>query len=201
MYSNCCEKKDYCCEKKDYCCEKNYCCEKRDCCDRNNCCELVMNDCLAKKVECIWKEAFCDAMILPVIGYPSCGNCVMTLTHGLGKCVPNLRINGLTSKSILANNAFYSAEVTGCKWLNLYTGLIPNIPGKCGCKSSGEVYIEALVKLGISVENDNYHWKGSCPTLLAISSKAIGMNPCEFSKKQIAALKAVAKHFGNDNDY
>lgn len=167
------------------------CCEKKNICG----CGPEMTDCLAKQVECLWKEAFCDAMILPVIGYPSCNKGVMTLTHNLGKCAPKLKINGLTSKSFLANNAFYSAEVTGDKWLNLYQGIIPNIAGECGCKSSGEVYIEALVKLGISVENDNYHWKGSCPDMLAISTKAIGMNPLEFSKKQIAAIKAVLEHF------
>jgi len=150
-----------------------------------------MNDCLAKKIECIWKESFCDAIILPQIGMPSCANCVKTLTHTLGKCYPKLKINGLCVKSILANNAFYSAEVSCGKWVNLYQGLIPNVAGQCGCKSTGEVYIEALAKLGISIDNDNYHWKGSCPNMLAISSKAIGMEPCEFTKKQIAALKSV----------
>lgn len=175
----------------------NACCEKKnECCTMVcNPCAPVMNDCLAKEIECIWKKTFCDAQILPVIGVPSCNKCVMTLTHTLGKCIPNIKINGLCVKSMLANNSFYSAEVSDCKWVNLYKGLIPNIAGKCGCKSSGEVYIEALVKLGISVENDNYNWKGACPELLAINSKAIGMNPCEFSKKQIAALKAVLEHF------
>lgn len=161
------------------------CCAKVD----NCCCGPVMDDCLAKKIACIWKESFCDAMILPQIGYPSCGDCVMTLTHTLGKCYPKLKINGLCSKSMLANNAFYTAEVSCGKWLNLYQGIIPNIAGQCGCKSTGEVYIESLVKLGISVENDNYHWKGSCPNMLAISSKAIGMDPVDFTNKQIAVLK------------
>ena len=195
----CCFPKDPCCFPKDPCCfKKDPCCFKKDpcCCAQDPCCcEPVMSDCLAKQIECIWKEAFCDAAILPVIGFPSCGCCVMTLTHTLGKCIPKLKINGLTSKSILANNAFYSAEVGCGKWLNLYQGIIPNIPGECGCKSSGEVYIEALVKLGISIDNDNYHWKGACPNMLAINSKAIGMNPIDFSKKQIAAIKAVLEHF------
>lgn len=170
------------------------CCNKIDtnCC--NPCCP-VMDDCLAKKIECLWIEAFCDAKILPQIGYPSCNNCVMTLTHTLGNCIPKLKINGLQSKSMLANNAFYSAEVSCGKWLNLYEGIIPNVPGTCGCKSTGEVYIEALVKLGISVDNDNYHWKGSCPNMLAINSKAIGMDPIDFTKKQIAALKAVLCYY------
>jgi len=167
------------------------CCDKKDVCG----CEPVMTDCLAKKIECVWKEVFCDAMILPGIGYPSCNHCVMTLTHTLGKCMPKLKINGLTSKSPLANNALYSAEVSCGKWLNLYEVMIPDIAGDCGCKSSGEVYTEALVKLGISIEGDNYHWKGACPHMLAIHSKAIGMHPLDFTRKQIAALKAVMDYF------
>ena len=163
------------------------------CCKTSNCCCPVMDDCLAKKVECIWKEAFCDATILPCIGYPSykCSG-VMTLTHGMDMCPPT--INGLTIKSLLANNALYSAEVSDGKWVNLYEIMIPDIPGKCGCKSSGEVYDEALIKLGISVEGDHYHWKGMRPFMLAIHSKNIGMDPCEFSQKQISAIKAVMKY-------
>jgi hypothetical protein len=165
------------------------------CCKKEICCSPVMDDCLAKKILCIWKKAFCDAIILPVIGVPSCNRCVLTITHNLGKCVPKLKINGLTSRSILANNAFYSAEVSSGKWLNLYQIVLPDIPGKCGCKSSGEVYTEALVKFGISVDGNGYNWNGDCPNTLAINSKAIGMNPCEFSKKTIAAIKAVLENF------
>lgn len=183
---------DKCCSEKKY---NNCCSEKKDICG----CEPVMNDCLAKKIECLWKESFCDATLLPVIGYPSCGNCVATLTHNLGKCIPIVKINGLCSKSILANNSFYSAEVSNCKWLNLYSITLPDIPGKCGCKSSGEVYIEALVKLGISIDGDNYNWKGTCPHMLNINSKAVGMHPFEFTKKQIAAIKAVLDYFAKSS--
>jgi hypothetical protein len=154
-----------------------------------------MDDCLARKIECIWKQCFCDATLLPVLGVPSCSGGVMVLTHSLGKCNPKIKINGLCVKSILANNAFYSAEVSNCKWVNLYTIQLPDIPGKCGCKSSTEVYVEALAKMGISVAGDGYNWKGTCPHTLSISSQAIGMHPCDFSNKQIAALKAVAEYF------
>jgi hypothetical protein len=170
----------------------NNCCEV-------SCCEPAMTDCLACQIECLWKNAFCDATILPVIGVPSCACGVMTLTHGMGKCAPKLRINGLISQSMLANNAFYSAEVSCGKWINLYQIMIPDIPGTCGCKSSGEVYNEALVKLGISIEGDHYNWKGACPHKLAINSKAIGMHPLDFSKKQIAAVKAVLDYFNGCN--
>jgi len=166
------------------------------CCDKNLCCcEPAMTDCLAQKIECIWKKAFCDATILPIIGYPSCNNCVMTLTHSLGKCVSDVKINGLKSCGILANNAFYSAEVSCGKWLNLYQIQLPNIPGECGCKSSIDVYVEALSKFGISVDGNGYNWGGSCPNMVSISSKAISMDPVEFSNKQIAAIKTVIKCF------
>lgn len=152
-----------------------------------------MTDALARKVESLWAEAFPGAIILPVIGVPSNANGVMTLTHGTN--MPKMKINGLTSLSPLANNALYSAEVSGGKWLNLYEIMIPDIPGKNGNKSSGEIYDETLVKLGISVEGDHYHWKGSQPFMLAIHSKAIGMHPIEFTQKQIFAIKRVLEHF------
>lgn len=155
-----------------------------------------MSDCLAQEIECIWKEAYCDAKIIPQIGYPSCGNGVMTLTHSLG--LPPIRINGLCTQSMLANNSLFTSEVSCGKWLNLYQTNLPNVPGKCGCKSSGEVYIESLVKLGISVETDGYNWKGSCPNMLTFRSKAIGMDPIDFSKKSIAAVKAVLEYFACD---
>lgn len=164
------------------------------CCEKESCeCKPVMTDCLAKEIECLWREAFGDAIILPIIGCPSKSNGVMTLTHSICLC-PTV-INQLPSLSPLANNAFYSAEVSCGKWLNLYEIMIPDIPGKKGCRSSGEVYTRALTKQGISVEGDHYHWKGACPTMLAINSKAIGMHPIEFSKKQICAIKKVLKKF------
>jgi hypothetical protein len=98
---------------------------------------------------------------------------------------------------MLANNSFYSAEVSCGKWLNLYQGLIPNVAGTCGCKSSSDIYTEAIVKMGISVDSVKIEWIGSCPGLLQVSSKAIGMDPCEFSKKQIAAIQAVLCRFNS----
>jgi len=179
----------------DKCCgEVKTCCVPCQPCQP--CCP-VMDDCLAQKIACIWKAAFCDAIILPKVGVPSCACGVMTLKHSLGKCIPTVKINGLCVKSMLANNSFYSAEVSGGKWVNLYQGLIPNVAGKCGCKSSSEVYVETLIKFGISVDSINQVWKGSCPELITVSSKAVGMEPCEFSQKQVAAVKAVIDHFLN----
>ena len=154
-------------------------------------CSPCMNDCLARQIECIWKGLFCDATIIPTLGMPSCNGGVMVLTHQLGNCIPNQKINGLCVKSMLANNAYYSAEVSDCKWVNLYQALIPNVAGKCGCKSSNDVYTEALVKWGISIDSSELVWTGSCPGLLRVTSKAIGMDPSDFSRKQVAALRAV----------
>lgn len=168
---------------------------KNDCCPKD-CCGPVMTDCLAERIECLWKSAFCGAQILPCIGVPSNANCVMALTHPICEILPKLKINGLPVLSILANNAFYSAEVSCGRWVNLYSISLPNIPGCNGCKSSGEIYNEALIKLGISVEGDHYDWKGTCPCMVSINSKAIGMDPIEFSKKQIAAVKAIQEVFG-----
>lgn len=186
---------DKCCEKP--CCKKIDCCPKKFCCEKIDYCCPVMDDCLAREIECLWKKAFCDATIVPCLGQPSQSCGVLLLTHSLGnslgKCHQHT-INGLPIRSPLASYALYSAEVSKGQWVNLYEIMLPDIPGKCGCKSSTEVYVEALVKLGISVEGDHYHWKGMCPYSFAIHSKAIGMDPCTFTKKQIAALKATIEY-------
>lgn len=188
---------DRCCEKKP-CCPKVDCCSPKikTCCEKVECCCPVMDDCLAREIECLWKKAFCDATIVPCLGQPSktCG--VLWLTHTLGKSLGKCphTINGLPIRSPLVNNAQYTAEVSNCQWVNLYEIMLPDIPGKCGCKSSTEVYVEALVKLGISVEGDHYHWKGMCPHSFAIHSKALGMDPQTFTKKQIAAIKATIEY-------
>ena len=153
-----------------------------------------MTDDLAKRVEAEWKKAFPDAAILPVIGYPSKGNGVMTLTHSMGNQMPKMKINGLTSLSPLANNALYSAELTGGKWLNLYEIMIPDISPGNGAKSTGEIYVETLAKQGILVQGDHYHWKSSDPFMLAIHSKGLNMHPVEFTRRQIAALKEVMQN-------
>lgn len=154
------------------------------CCE-SKCCDKHIDDCLVKKIECLWKNVYCDAHIVP-------NHCdVLVLSHTATKC--KTKINGLTIKSPLVNNGYYSVEISDCNWVNLYEAVIPDIPGKCGCKSSGELYIDALVKLGLSVDNDNYHWKGTTPGLLFIRSKSIGLHPVDFSKKQIKALECI-KH-------
>ncbi len=58
-----------------------------------------------------------DAFLLPVIGYPSNNYGVLTHTDGSGVM---MKIDQLTSKSPLANNALYSAECSHHHYLNLY---------------------------------------------------------------------------------
>lgn len=178
------------------------CCKpsKTNCCVKTTyCCEPTMNDCLAKEIECIWKKCFCDAKLLPCIGYPSNANCVMTLTHSLGQCYPKLQINGLKTNSIIANNAFYSAEVSCGKWLNIYKINLPDVPGKCGCKSSGELYIELLSKMCISISSVSPALNGTCPAIISISSIGIGMEPKDFTNKQISAVKCVLEYINENN--
>ena len=189
-----CESKACC--KKD--CECSKCCPTSSCCGPSPCCAPCcpeMNDCLAKQIECLWKQAFCTAIIIPGIGIPSCSCGVLTLTHNLGPGAPPVKINGLPSLSILANNAIYTAEVSCGKWLNLYMITIPDIPGKNGCKSSGEVYTDALAKSCISINGKNYRWDGACPRMINVNSSAIGMDPIEFTKKQLCALQLMADKF------
>lgn len=202
----CCTKEVCCCEPR---CKPRICCDTKICCEPNctpcnpsscnpciPCCTPILTDCLAQQLECLWKQTFCDALILPQIGFPSCGDGVMTLTHTLKNCCKQFpRINGLCTKSPLANNATYTVEITCCRWLNLYSIPLPNVAGTNGCKSSSEVYEEALIKLGISVDKSNLIWKGICPSILLVSSKAIGMDPCDFTRRQIAAIKIVLEYY------
>ena len=153
----------------------------------------VLNDTLAQQVEAIWRTAFPDAAILPVIGYPSYSGGVMTLTHTDGSGVM-MRINVLMSKSPLANNALYSTECSEGQYLNLYEIMIPDIPGKHGRRSTAQIYNNALQEEGLDVSAKHFHWTGSTVykndhLVAAVHHQAIGMHPVEFTHKTIRALK------------
>jgi hypothetical protein len=153
---------------------------------------VAMNDGVASLVLDVWRKAFHDAALLPVIGYPSKNQGVMTLTHTMGS--PPMTIDGLVSRSPLANNALYSCEVSGGTWLNLYEIMLPDVPGLHGEPSSCQRYMNAAMKLGISVSASHYHWTGALMDgrfPLALHSEAAGMDPFEFSKRTIAALHAA----------
>jgi hypothetical protein len=164
-----------------------------------NCdCDCVVDDILAKKIEKIWKAAYPGATLLPVIGLPSNANGVGTLTHAAGG--PLLKINGLTSKSPLSNNALYSFECADGVYMNLYEIMIPDIPGKNGEKSTVEYYTSLLQKYGLSVAGNHYHWYGQFmmpeATLVAAihhQSTSNDITPEEFSRRTILALDKTSK--------
>ena len=160
------------------------------CSSDSNC---VVDDRSAKEVEAIWDEAFSGAILLPVIGFPSNSGGVGTLTHGMGDGIL-LHINGLPSKSPLSNNALYSFECSQGHYLNLYEIMLPDIPGRDGEDSTVEIYVKLLYKYGLSVAGVHFHWWGQNlvrgNTLIsAIHHQAIDMDPKEFSRKTIKALK------------
>ena len=122
------------------------CCGKKNKCEKKyskKCCKVT--DKFAKHVLCLWKKYFCDALILPKIGYPSCAKGVATLMHGL-HLKHKMKLNGLESNSALTNKALYSFECSNGQYINLYEVMLPDIPGKCGKKSTTEVFTKALCK-------------------------------------------------------
>lgn len=152
----------------------------------------VMNDSVADHVTATWKEAFPDATLLPVIGKPSNNHGVMTLTHTMGG--RPMTIDGLASRSPLANNALYSCEVTGGKYLNLYEIMLPDVPGQGGSPSSCQRYVRSASALGITIAGLHYHWPGANMDgrfPLALHTMAIGMDPVEFSRRTIASIRAA----------
>lgn len=162
----------------------------------------LMNDTIAKQVEAVWKQAFKVATMLPVLGVPSTANGVMTLTHGMdtndGMTMPMMSINGLVSKSPLANNALFSAECVDGKYLNLYEIMLPDMSSSDGSPSSSQIYINELGKQGLDVTATHYHWLGAKiydndRGVTAVHHMKVGMNPIEFSNRTIAALNVVMK--------
>lgn len=159
--------------------------------------KVEMNDTVAKQVEALWKEAFPGATILPVIGWPSnsSNGQVMTLTHGMPG-MPPLRINGLASASPLSNNALYSAEVSGGKYINLYEIMLPDVPGTAGSPSSAQRYVNELgLTPGINVNGFHFHWTGAQHgepyPVLAIHHSSQSLHPIEFTIATIKAIKSV----------
>lgn len=168
----------------------------------NNNCAKPLTDADAKAIEALWKRYFLSAFIFPQVGFPSNSGGVVTLSHTMdphGQTpMPNLKINGLVSKSPLANNALYSAETSGGKYLNLYEIMVPEFPSHNGGLSSTQIYIDTLAKYGLQVNSVHFHWTGSVvyPNdhgVFAIHHSSIGLSPLEFSKRTIKALLKVMK--------
>lgn len=104
-----------------------------------------------------WQRFFPDAAVLV---YPSKGNGVATITHTMGDG-KLLKINGLTSRSPLANNALFTTEISGGKYLNLYEIMIPDVPGKDGSPSTAQQYVNNLRDNGLDVAGVHFHWFGA----------------------------------------
>lgn len=155
-----------------------------------------LTDDRALRIVSLWRQAFPDATPLPGIGLPSQNNGVLTLTHTmhpeLAKASP-MTIDGLPSRSPLANNALFSTEVSrGGKYLTLYEIMLPEEPGKDGAPSTTARYTNAVARGGITVGGDHYHWKGGEMLgrfAIAIHTQAAGMDPETFTRVTIDALR------------
>jgi len=159
-------------------------------------CKCEIDDKYAEKLLKKWRKVFPDAIIFPCVGYPSKANGVVTITHTM--CNKDLKINGLPSKSPLANNALYSAECSKGKYLNLYEIMIPDIPGKCGEPSTAEIYVNALRDNCLDVNGVHFHWFGAHLVdgdrgIIAVHHTKIGMNPIEFTCRTLKALEKTMK--------
>lgn len=160
----------------------------------------AFDDAAAEHVASVWRAMFPDAAILPVIGYPSHGKGVMTMTHTgsvAGQEAHPMIINGIPSNSPLANNALYSAELTPRGFLNLYETMLPDVPGEQGGPSLGTRYKNSLQSLGIDVDGDHFHWAGGQMMgqfARAIHSRNFGMHPVDFSQRQLHAYMVALGH-------
>lgn len=157
-------------------------------------------DRLCRGSEAQFKQFDKNASILPGIGLPSQNNGVCTLLHTMGPGAHNLKINGLESKSPLANAALFSTECSGGKFINLYEMMLPEGLAKApGKKSNAELYAEELNKRGINVAGAHWHWWASDPYVAAIHHQNIGMNPVNFSNQTVNALDNYQNrmHSGN----
>jgi hypothetical protein len=98
--------------------------------------------------------------------------------------------------SPLCNNALFSSECSGDKYINLYEVLIPDIPGTNGALSTAQIYVNALAAQGLDVAGFHFHWTGSTvlandKLVAAVHHQKINMDPLTFSMKTIAALNDV----------
>jgi len=110
------------------------------------------------------------------------------------------KINDLKSQSMLVNNAFYSFECACDRYLNLYEVTLPNIPGRNGRSSTVEVFVNKLRDNDLDVAGVNFKWFGGKSAnlkkdkgLTTVYVQKANMNPCEFTRKTLSALKKALK--------
>jgi hypothetical protein len=158
----------------------------------------IIDDDFADRLVNVWKKTFGDAMILPVIGYPSNSGGIVTITHSINSIMSNnyLSINGVYTKSMLANNGFYSGEISNGHYLNLYKIIIPDIPGNHGELSTGQIYINSLKQNGLDISSVGCQWLGASLSkhdrgIITVHHQKIGLDPIEFTRKTISSLETV----------
>lgn len=156
----------------------------------------VLDDIEADYLASLFKGLDPKAAVLPVIGYPSNANGVVTITHQIAG-MPPMRINNLVSNSPLANNALYSAEYSGGYYQNLYEIMIPDVPSADPMvPSTADLYVKLLAAEGLDVAGVHFHWWASTVVpgdkgVIAVHHQKTGMNPLVFIEKTIRCLNKV----------
>jgi len=148
-----------------------------------------VNDNTCRQCETVFKNIDPQATILPGVGLPSQNDGVCTIMHGMGRGSTNLKINGLESKSPLANKALFSTECSNGHTLNLYKMMLPEkLSHQPGQPSAAQQYASELNKMGLSVAGSHQHWRSSDPCVAAIHHQNVDMHPVEFAQKTVRAL-------------
>ncbi len=154
-----------------------------------------ISDALARQVEAEWKATYPDSTLLPGFGLPSQNNGVAFLTHTFAPFMTELLyINQLPSVSVLSNNALYSFESVDGVCLNLYEAMIPDFPGPNGERSTVQIYLDALARLGLDGAGAHFHWTGQTMNIgevlvAAIHHQSSALAPLEFTRRTIIALQ------------
>ena len=158
-----------------------------------------------KKLDKLWGSTFADAG--PLEKKPL-GDCkeerksnVYLLSHTLRRCdqdqwtdIFRFTINGLVVRSPLGLDSFFSSECSKGRYVNLYTVILPDIPGRNGDISTSQFYINLLAQEGLNVSGIMFNWSGADTNppvpgrILNIRHQNIGLDPLEFSQKTLRAL-------------
>jgi hypothetical protein len=155
----------------------------------NLCATSELDDATCGQILNVFQTLDPKAAIMPGIGLPSQNNGVCTITHVMPG-MPDLKINGLTSKSPLANNALFSAECADGKILNLYEMMLPDVASPTpGGLSSVEAYTRDLSAAGLNVAGTHFHWWGASPYVAAVHHQSASVDPVTFAERTVQALQ------------
>lgn len=163
-----------------------------------------------RKLDALWSSVFPDAgplVKVPIRGGKEDGPLpTYTLSHTLKQAEGSgwtdefvFTINGLVVRSPLGIDAFFSTECSDNQYVNLYTVILPDIPGTDGDISTSQFYINRLAEEGLNVSGIMFKWSGAGTEppvpgrILNIRHQNIGLHPIDFSKRTIRALKATIR--------